>query len=581
MRSARAAALTAALACAVASSCTNPNATVVTTLPPIASGTGPLLQPPSETTQPPTTPPPRKGASVDDTAPLSNPDFATEIEADGTIARTMPIGLVGIPLREGSQADGTCLALLGTFNALSTRDLLVTPGALGNADIGVGGKPIPADQSPDCDRSDLDDAGWGTRADARLLPGASFNFAMTFFLPSGSPNPSYVRIFGTTNSGADTYYDPAILGGPPSLPSIRPGAAPLNLYAADPDATTPFPIGDNFQTFDAIVRGFVGGISRTDGRPGECLAVLGTIEPTKTIGAIMNSLAVPAVNLIVDGVALPPSRDRCEQSPLVERGWFGLEHAGVAVGNTFAFVQTFPVPSDQALVQAIVVGDLYERDQRRAIEPLPMPEIPEAPIRSGKNPSVDLRMVARTMKGTLSAPETTVPPEGGTNDSPIGTGTTAPTGSTTSTSVAPDTSTVRDESIRVLNEAVWNANVYGLVRLPSNADGATCYGVLMSWWVSDGTPTDPPPVGIIAGGAYWAPGETAATCDTSSLINAGWVNGLEANFNDVDESVVQTFIPIFIPDGQGDLGAIGIGNVADDENVAYVEPAILSGPPSS
>lgn len=577
--------------------CTRPTVleTPDTTLSPMVTEDGPLVGSSATTSPPaPTTEPPL-GGSPARLAPLNVKEHDLVIEVGKDRSQTHLVALVPIET-DGAVADtGSCYALLWTTTALSTDDLLLSPDAIPLPSAVAGDEAIKGDSSADCDRRGIQAAGWGNRGQVRILPEASFNAATTFFVPAGTPDIGYLVLTGPNDERR--YFEANVSGSLPELPAIRVGAAPNNVEPIDPNGERPFEFGDTFQTIDVTVRGVVPDVARVDDQPGSCVSVIGTIKPTKTVGAILNTLAVPTVHLLVDGAAVEPTPNRCGTATLTSNRWYPIQQAGVSVGNTFAFAQSYAVSSDQSLVQGIVIGELFDRTNRRVYAVNPFDSTPSAPEREKVNPQLTIRAVRSglwtdgvlpptTVPAPTTAPAPTAAPTSPPPTSPPTTPpqTTPPAQSTVPGTTVPvvqiaDPNDRGDGLVSIRTDATWTAAVYGLYTLPSDAEAATCHALLVSWFVTDGQPTDPPPVGLIAGGAYWGSAETEATCDTAALTDAGWADGTSAVYEGTTASPKKVFVPIFLPADSGQLAAIGVGNVADDVNVAYFAPTVISAIP--
>ena len=107
---------------------------------------------------------------------------------------------------------------------------------------------------------------------------------------------------------------------------------------------TPFVFGDEFSATEwtGTVLGFVdlerGPLS--EGDPGRCVGIIGTLVPTVVEGLTSSGYSAPPMSVVADGRAVESFDGllECDYQPLVDAGYGLLFEASVMVGVTYPFV---------------------------------------------------------------------------------------------------------------------------------------------------------------------------------------------------------------------------------------------------
>jgi hypothetical protein len=119
----------------------------------------------------------------------------------------------------------------------------------------------------------------------------------------------------------------------------------------------------------------------SDGAPGTCLGIVGSLTPTAAEGLTSDPYSTPAFTALIGGRAIDnlDSLFECDYQTAEAAGWGLPLDAEVTVGTVYPFLEPVFIAGDEAAVpDLIAVGDTSSTDAIY-FEPTELPELPPLP----------------------------------------------------------------------------------------------------------------------------------------------------------------------------------------------------------
>jgi hypothetical protein len=323
---------------------------------PVDTGEPDATDPDSPTTQTaPADSEPSGGGGGGDPAnplPVSSP-FSYEDPFIDAAWEGIVFGLVEVPKAEFSD-PGRCLVVVGSI-APTKIDGGVSTGFFAPTVSIIADGVLQDSTFAECDTSGLEAQGYRWSLNAQVTPGTDFPFFNEFYFAGDTiPTVDSIVVGDPTGDGA-FYFQPTVLPAAPAPPLTNVGALaqPIQPVGA-------FQYEDPFgsSAWDGVVHGLVEipiGQFATGGR---CVAVVGTLTPTKAEGAVTNSFDAPSMALVSNGRLVDGTFAECDTTGLEAAGYQWILDAEVTVGTSYPFFAEFYFPADSLPpLEAIAAGD--------------------------------------------------------------------------------------------------------------------------------------------------------------------------------------------------------------------------------
>jgi hypothetical protein len=303
------------------------------------------------------------------------------------------LGIIDLPRSEfGEGAPGRCIGVVGTLSPTATEGLTSEPYSSPPITVVAGGRAVDSLEGIlECETQSAVDAGWGRLSEAAVTVGTTYPFVEAVFL-AGDPAPAPELIaVGDTSSSDAMYYQPTLLT---ELPPVPEGTSTASSAPPGGAATaTPLPVGSPFDFSDPYSdtswTGTVLGIVAlprsqfSDGAPGTCFGIVGSLTPTAAEGLTSDPYSTPAFTAVIGGRAIDnlDSLFECDYQTAEAAGWGLRLDAEVTVGTVYPFLEpVFIAGAEAAVPELIAVGDTSSTDAIY-FEPTELPELPPLPTK--------------------------------------------------------------------------------------------------------------------------------------------------------------------------------------------------------
>lgn len=205
-----------------------------------------------------------------------------------------------------------------------------------------------------CERSPLEQAGYGWILNAEVTAGTAYPFYSLFEIDADARIEAIV-VGSSMDDDTTVWFAPDVTTDRPPRPSLTVGPVVERLEVVGSTHADTYPnSGDSWEvTIDGLVTTSVQPYATSAGR---CYLILGTLRPTATEGSLTNPMHTPRTGLSVDGRFVEAGASNCDSSPAADAGYGWILNAEVTVGTEYRFWSEVLVPEGAGEPQAIVGG---------------------------------------------------------------------------------------------------------------------------------------------------------------------------------------------------------------------------------